>query len=178
VEISAGELVLTQNTGANGIYGGITVGAGGLLITQQVGAPGPLQVIAFGQRDVGGALTTNDDWFALVEFATDRAATYTAESTFNNCIIVTGACPTPPDPVDPEIPSTNHILIEEPVTFPEISEEGAASDFQFGFDFPRLLDTALISEEDLVDDPVTSGGDSAVHALSGVDNGANEEGED
>ncbi|WP_340587485.1 hypothetical protein [Erythrobacter alti] len=179
-EFTIGEYMLTQNTGANEVYGGITVGAGGLLITQQQGAQGLLQVIAFGQQDLGGSFTTNDDWFALVEFAVDRAAAYTAEATFNNCIIVTGECPTEPEPepVDPEIPSTNHVLIEEPITFPEIGEEGAAADFRFGFDFPRLLDSALISEEELIDEPVTSGGDSAVHSLSGTGSGDDGEGEE
>ncbi|KLI64500.1 beta strand repeat-containing protein [Aurantiacibacter marinus] len=169
VELSASELVLTQNTGANDIYGGITVGAGGLLITSLPGATALLQVIAFGLRDVAGAQTTNDDWFALVEFSADPASTYSSESVFNNCNIAAGACPVPPEPepVDPIIPDINHRLIEEPLAVPEIVEDGATSDFRFGVDFPRLLDSALISEEEVIDEPVTSGGDSAVQALIG-----------
>ncbi|MDE1467287.1 beta strand repeat-containing protein [Aurantiacibacter sp. D1-12] len=181
VEISMLDYIFGQNTGANGVYGGITVGGGGLLITQQTGAPALLNVIAFGLRDDGTGQLTNSDFFFVVEYATDLAGTYFADATFNNCVIVTQTCPTTPvDPVDPviDIPITNQILVEQPVRPKQNIEEGAMTDSQFGFDFPSLLDAPLISEDEVIRDPVTSGTDSAVHALGLIPDEEREEEEE
>ncbi len=171
VEMTGIAYIFGQNTGANGVYGGITVGAGGLLITQAQDSPDPMNVIAFGLRDDGTGRLTNDDFFFVVEFAADLAASYLADATFNNCIIVTQTCPTTPvEPEGPDIdvPITNQILVEQPVRPKQNIEEGAMTDSQFGFDFPSLLDAPLISEDEVIRDPVTSGIDSAVGALVGT----------
>ncbi|WP_271079402.1 beta strand repeat-containing protein [Aurantiacibacter sp. MUD61] len=167
VEINALGLVYGQNTGANGIYGGIEVGPGGLLITQASAFPGQLRVIAFGTQDDGTGQLTNNDFFFVVEFATDRVGTYTPDATFNNCIIVTSTCPEDPVEEEIEVPVPNQILIEQPLAPKFVIDEGTAFDFGFGFDFPGLMDAPLISEDELVREPVTSGSDSALHALSG-----------
>ncbi len=163
VEFSVSDLLFGQNTGANGVFGGITVGAGGLVIDQPGSLSNTLNVIAFGLQDNGGAQVTNNDWFYLVQFNVDRAGTYDAGATFNDCIIVTSSCPFD----DIEVPGINQILVEQPVAPKTVAEEGATSDSEFGFDFPSLVDAPLISEDEVIREPVTSGGDSAVYALVG-----------
>ena len=43
----------------------------------------------------------------------------------------------------------------------DMSASETESDAAFGIEFPGLIQTATLSEDELIDDPVTSGGDSA-----------------
>lgn len=171
VNMRAGSLIYTQNTGAEGIYDGIRTGAGGLTVSSfptEGGPPPPLSVIAFGLQESGGVQVTNSDFFRLINFGPSPNSAYTQESTFNQCAIATGICP---DSVTTEIvdPIFNHTVTLDPVTPEQVGEPEAASDESFGFDFPGLMDAPLIGEVRLITDPVTSGGDSAVYILGGDD---------
>ena len=68
------------------------------------------------------------------------------------------------------------ILQEQPLPG-EDENAGTDADLVFGFAFPDLVDTPLIVEDELVEDPVTSGGDSALYA-SPADDENDEENDD
>ena len=102
--LATGATLYVQNsTSATGTpatgndFGGITVGPGGLVIrsTVAVGGP-PASVTAFGRRlNADGSFTTGDAFFHAASYLTTGVPLgqgYSAGSTLNTCIIVTGAC--------------------------------------------------------------------------------------
>ena len=66
----------------------------------------------------------------------------------------------------------------EPPLVPDDTGVRAESDNAFGVDFPDLVDAPLISEEELIDEPVTSGTDSALAAIDTADAGPDANDED
>lgn len=66
----------------------------------------------------------------------------------------------------------NQTVLEPPVEIVEVTREqagpGAEQDANadFGADFPGLIETPLVSEDPLLEDPVTSGGDSSLNAAA------------
>jgi filamentous hemagglutinin family protein len=159
VTLVAANTLFVQNSGATTAspvddiaYAGITVGAGGLTVRTTGAAPA--MVSAFGRRlNADGSFTNGDTFFFQVDFETTRgslAAGYTAPSEFNNCIIVTGQCglrlpqttgPGGPDPTTGPTGGSDSIL----------PPRGAEDD--------DLIDTSF-SAEGLIEEPVTSGGES------------------
>ena len=71
---------------------------------------------------------------------------------------------------------TSPTIIDEPLQTgedpPVASEE---EEERFGMDFPEQPDAPLISEDPLLDDPVTSGGDASLYSGSGVGNPGSED---
>ncbi len=71
---------------------------------------------------------------------------------------------------------TSPTIIDEPLQTgedpPVASEE---EEERFGMDFPEQPDAPLISEEPLLDDPVTSGGDASLYSGGGVGNPGSED---
>ena len=151
VALRAGETLFVQNSGDAGAFAGITVVGNSLTITPTGDAP--LVVYAFGRRlAADGSFVTNDQFFAEVVFE-DRGGTvgYTDESEFNRCVINTGVCPAVEPETGLDIPEGPDI-IEEPI--------GGL----FNLAFPDnggddLVDTTF-SADPLIEQPVTSGGDS------------------
>lgn len=150
VTLAVSRSLLVQNSGPAGAFGGITVGAGGL--TVQAAGSG-VDVYAFGRRADGGAFVTNSAFFRETEFGYGSA--YAAAAEFNQCIIATGACPD--DPVIPEPPVVVPIgaeIIEGPIDEAEESVPPPNPDRQ------EFVDVSFASES-LLEEPVTSGGDSS-----------------
>jgi filamentous hemagglutinin family protein len=160
VTLATGGTLFVQNTGfgmgtfATGLdFAGITVGPGGLTIIANAPAS---QVTAFGRRlNPDGSFTTGYDFFFAVDYRTGGAAggagRYTAASTFNTCIIVTGQCPARP-PND-TIPG------RDPTTGP--TGGSASIQLPFGAEQDDLVDTSFAAEP-LIEEPVTSGGESTL----------------
>lgn len=154
---TAGTLFVQNSTGATGsfatgsAFGGITVGAGGLSVQSSAR---PAMVTAFGRRlNADGSFTTGDDFFFAVDFTAAQAplaAGYTALSALNTCIIVTGQCPArlPPTigPGGPD-PTTGPVGGSVSILLPPSADED------------DLVDTSF-SAEGVIDEPVTSGGES------------------
>ncbi|WP_165357511.1 hypothetical protein [Sphingosinicella sp. CPCC 101087] len=141
--------LFVQNSGGAD-FAGITVGS--TLAIVPIGTS-PLDVFAFGRRlNPDGTYVTNDQFFADVIYdGRGGPVGFTDESEFNRCVINTGVCPA----VEPEpvlgIPGSSDIV------------EGPLGG-KFTLNPPRtfrqdLVDTSF-SAEPLVEEPVTSGGDS------------------
>ena len=98
----------------------------------------------------GGSFTTGYDFFFAVNFA-PAPGNFTAGSTFNTCIIPTGQCP--------PRPPANAIPGRDPTTGPTGGSDvvqlarGATQD--------DLVDTSFAAEP-LIEEPVTSGGESVL----------------
>lgn len=160
VTLVTGGTLFVQNTGfgmgtfATGLdFAGITVGPGGLTIFANVPAS---RVTAFGRRrNADGTFTTGYDFFFTVNFRTGGGAggagSYTAASTLDTCIIVTGQCPARP-PND-TIPG------RDPTTGP--TGGSASIQLPFGAEEDDLVDTSFAAEP-LIEEPVTSGGESTL----------------
>ena len=180
IGISASETLRVQNTGTATQFAGITVGSSGLAITPEPNQSGNLElsVVAFGSQLLpNGDRVINSDFFQTIDFGTSPAAEYVAIETFNNCVISTGECPAvavnPPVPnqglTDSTPPVTNPTVVNTPVDPPNILSPEPTEDQgdpEFGVDFPVLVSAPLISDEQDIDDPVTTGSDGALFAIS------------
>jgi hypothetical protein len=185
VTIAVGNSLLVRNTGEPLAGGGILVGDGGLSISangQQSASSSPLDVFAYGaRRTATGTLVVGADFFGEVNFnrVSPGSTLYLDAAAFNDCIINTGVCPEPPPPpdppVEPPVQINNPTVLEGPLTTGE--EPPVASDEEeerFGMDFPEQPDAPLISEDPLLDDPVTSGGDASLYSGGGQPRGEDE----
>ena len=192
IEISVRDSLLVRNTGRPFEGGGILVGDGGLSIVgtgtgtgtaQSTTAP-QLDVFAYGRRRAAdGSFILGEAFFDEVNFNRVAGGTtaYLDAAAFNDCIINTGLCPEPPPPpeppVEPPVQINNPSIINAPLQAgsepPLTSEE---EEERFGMDFPEQPDAPLISEDPLLDDPVSSGGDASLY--SGDTNAAPRGGEE
>ncbi|OBV10016.1 beta strand repeat-containing protein [Erythrobacter dokdonensis] len=176
ISLGAGGQLLIRNTGTTTEQGGVLVGAGGLSIfaDPQYNQGTPLDVFAYGRRQRDdGTFVTGEEFFNEVNFnrAVPNATTYLDAAAFNDCIINTGVCPTPPPPTPPpsrdtELPPLNNpTVIVDPVNAGDpVGPSPVEQDEKFGMDFPERPEAPLISEEPLLDDPVASGSDASVYA--------------
>ena len=145
------------------------------------GATQPLDVIAFGLRFDGESATTGEAFYNEVDFGPQETLSgrFTELSTFNFCSIVAGCngvLPPTSGPLETAPPITNATLVTPPPVIAS-PEPAAQSETQaaFGSEFPSLFNSPEISEQGLVTDPVTSGGDSAVYAWDGADEDEDED---
>jgi hypothetical protein len=141
-------------------------------------------VFAYGRRRAAdGSFILGEAFFDEVNFNRVAPGTtaYLDAAAFNDCIINTGLCPEPPPPpeppVEPPVQINNPSIINAPLQAgsepPLTSEE---EEERFGMDFPEQPDAPLISEDPLLDDPVSSGGDASLY--SGDTNAAPRGGEE
>jgi hypothetical protein len=177
VSIGVGSQLLVRNTGIAFEQGGILVGGGGLTIgvDGQFSQGTPLDVFAYGRRQRDdGTFVTGADFFREVNFnlTGQFPATYLDASAFNDCIINTGECPQPPPPPPPSSPEpnlpplNNPTLFVDPLTMAEpVNPTPGEQNEQFGLDFPERPEAPLISEDPLLDDPVTSGSDASLYTV-------------
>lgn len=196
--LTLGDSLLVRNTGTADTPAGITV-TGGLTIgggyhdeSTQNPSDAPLDVVAYGRKLNGdGSFVTGEAFFKLIEFNTEDqgdnfVTTYAEGSQFNNCDINSGACAgnEPPDEreevldeVEEKAPAAA-VTTTEPVAAAPVEQSESDSNVEFGADFPALLSATLVSQDDAIDDPVTSGGDIALYGSGEEDPGEDEEGED
>ncbi len=172
--IFGGGSLLTRNTGSAATPGGITVTGSLSIETGQ--SSQPLDVFAYGRLlNPDGSFVTGADFFRLVNFnrtssGESQAVTYLDASEFNDCIINTSDCGEVVEPPtqEPQAPPivTNPTTVSGPLSVPLaptiLGPGPAEKNQQFGLFFPGLIQTAPMSEGELIDDPVTSGGDSAM----------------
>jgi hypothetical protein len=143
-----GNSLLVQNSGTADEFAGITVVQNTLTIEPT--ASGQIDVFAFGRRiNADGTFVINSPYFREVEFG-DRSR-YLAPARFNNCTIATGACS---GDVPPGLPVGSEV-IEGPVEETEESVPPPNPDRQ------EFVDVSFATES-LLEEPVTSGGDSGV----------------
>jgi hypothetical protein len=176
MSISVRNSLLVRNTGVAFEGGGLLVGNGGLSISSsgsgQSGGGAQLDVFAYGRRQLpDGSFVTGEAFFDEVNFnrIAPGTTTYLDASAFNDCIINTGICPEPPPPPGPEVeppPQINNPIVLDPPV--QMGNDQAAlvgeEDDRFGIEFPEQPDAALISEDSLLDDPVSSGGDASLYS--------------
>jgi hypothetical protein len=137
--------LFVQNSGTAASFAGLTVGTGGLEIDPS-GASRAV-VTAFGRRlNADGSFTTNIPFFLQVDFNRGDSAGYTNESEFNRCLINAGFC-------------------GGPIRF------APRPDYSRIFQLPLRelppgdpLDESDFLAEPLIEEPVTSGADSALWA--------------
>ena len=174
VALNVGNSLLVRNTGVPFAGGGILIGGGTLSIASSGGGQsggGPLlDVFAYGRRQTApGVFVVGEAFFDEVNFnrVSPGSSLYLDAAAFNDCIINTGVCPEPPPPPEPEVEAppeiNNPTVFEDPIFVGEPRPNGEGDDDRFGIDFPEQPDAPLISEEPLLDDPVTSGGDATVY---------------
>ena len=102
-----------------------------------------------------------------------RQGTLTAGSNYA-IDFVPGQLTIDPPPAPPEL--TNPTLIDEPMqTGEDPPVAGEEEEERFGMDFPEQPDAPLISEDPLLDDPVTSGGDASLYSGGGTGNPGSED---
>jgi hypothetical protein len=177
VTLNIGNSLLVRNTGVPFAGGGILIGGGVLSIASSGGGQsggGPvLDVFAYGRRQIApGTFVVGEAFFDEVNFnrVSPGSAAYLDAAAFNDCIINTGVCPEPPPPPEPEVEAppeiNNPTVFSDPIFVGEPRPSGEGDDDRFGIDFPEQPDAPLISEDPLLDDPVTSGGDATVYGAS------------
>jgi hypothetical protein len=178
VRIDVQSSLLVRNTGDAFEGGGILVGDGGLSITglssTQSGGGTQLDVFAYGRRQAAdGSFIVGEAFFDEVNFNRVAPGTtvYLDAAAFNDCIINTGECPQPPPPPPPESPVEPPLVINNPTIFEGPIQTGGEppmtveeEEERFGMDFPERPDAPLISEDPLLDDPVSSGGDASLYS--------------
>ncbi|HYN46474.1 MAG TPA: hypothetical protein VES64_07260, partial [Allosphingosinicella sp.] len=149
--LATGGTLFVQNSGPpfSPAFGGVTVGAGGLIVRPTGAAPA--RVTAFGRRlDADGSVTLAAPFFFEVDFQAGGAG-YTFGSTFNTCIIVTRQCGAGGPAINPQGP--------DPVTGP--TGGSAAIQLPGAAEEEDLVDTSF-SNDPLIEEPVTSGGESSL----------------
>lgn len=136
--------LFVQNTGANfADLAGVTVGAGGLRISPV----GLATVQGFGRRlNADGSFTSGDAFFRLALYDRTGGA-FTDESEFNLCRINGGLCP-------PRLPGAARPALTRIVLGPLLPPEAEARG--------DAIDAAGLTDIPLIDEPVTSGGDSSL----------------
>lgn len=154
VLLRVGSTLFVQNSGTEEEFAGITVTQNTLTIQP---TSGDVDVYAFGRRiNADGTFVTNSEYFGEVDFGYGTSG-YASTAEFNQCVIATGACPG--DPVTPEPPEIPIIegpeVIEGPIEEVEDSVPPPNPDRQ------EFVDVSFASES-LLEEPVTSGGDSGV----------------
>jgi hypothetical protein len=158
--LGIGNTLFVQNSGAGRDFAGITVGEGGLTINTT--GQSPAQVVAYGRKfNADGTFTTGDAFFRLVNFGVGEGSLYTDLSEFNECLINSGCLfgqgggPGPEDilgPID---------LMGDPQETTEGgSESGEGGSGRGGSAHDELIDAGALSEDQLIDEGVTSGGDN------------------
>jgi filamentous hemagglutinin family protein len=153
---TVGSTLFIQNSGTPTDLAGVTVAGGGLTIAPA--GPQPAIVVGFGRgRNPDGTFTTGDAFFATVAF--DRAnGAFTDDSEFNLCKINGGVCPLrQPAP-------TSSVFILGPLSMLEEHRDPA-----------DMIDDRL-GAAPLIEEPVTSGGDSSF--WTGVDDDEDDDDED
>ncbi|HEU0098274.1 MAG TPA: hypothetical protein VFQ67_05805 [Allosphingosinicella sp.] len=182
IDFTVGSHLFVQNSGGASGLAGLTVGSGGLSIR---GGAAPITVVGFGRkRNPDGTFVTGNAFFALADFGKAAGTTYSADSELNLCNINTGACPAPPplppdppppdppppdppppgppppDPPPPDPPPepqppgrtgrpTSAAAVLGPLVPAEVRRAGDVVDVSLG-------------QVPLIDEPVTSGGDSGL----------------
>jgi len=115
-------------------------------------------VVAFGRRiNADGSLTTGFDFFREADYVPGSGGlgdAFISDSMFNTCIIVTGQCPGAPGPDGPTFPdgpdpTTGPTGGKDVILLPRQAQEG------------DLVDTSFATET-LIEEPVTSGGESVL----------------
>ncbi len=180
MQIAVGQSLLVRNTGSERQPGGILVGEGGLSINGrfEIGDSPALDVFAFGrQQTAQGGFVLGQAFYELVNFnrVGDAATDYLDSAELNECIINTGECRGfSEELIEAAPPVNNPVVVAGPIesvdTIPPTEDETNTS---FGFDFPGMIEAPLLSQDPLVQDPVTSGGDSALYASDDEDAGGN-----
>jgi hypothetical protein len=154
VVLSPARSLYVQNSGSATDFAGITVGSSTLTINAGgQGVPADVAVFARGIR-ADGTMSTGSVFF----FEAVYNGTYTPGSELNLCNIPGRVCP-PPPPTEPEQPAFGNPTptsedVEEPV---EGGDRGTP--FTALEDEDELIDAA--AAEPLIEEPVTSGGDSS-----------------
>lgn len=108
---------------------------------------------------------TRDPGNTIGQFAI-RQGTLTAGDNYA-VTFVEGTFTIDPPPAPPEL--TSPTLFDQPLLTGEDPAVGSEEEEErFGMDFPEQPDAPLISEETLLDDPVTSGGDASLYSGGGA----------
>jgi hypothetical protein len=178
VSLNVQTSLLVRNTGVPLAGGGILIGGGTLSIASSSGSQsgsGPqLDVFAYGRRQTApGVFVVGEAFFDEVNFnrVSPGSSLYLDASAFNDCVINTGLCPQQPEPPEPpepefEVPPAinNPTVFDGPISLgdPTASTQDEDDD-RFGIDFPDRPEAPLISEDPLLDDPVSSGGDASLY---------------
>ncbi|HEY0325052.1 MAG TPA: hypothetical protein VGC46_03610 [Allosphingosinicella sp.] len=146
--------LFVQNSGTATDFGGVTVGSSTLTINAGApGAPADVAMFARGIRS-DGSMSIGTAFF----FEGVYNGNYTAGSELNLCNIPTRTCPAPP-PVEPEEPA-----FDNPTpSLEEIEEPVGGGDSSMAFAPLQNEDEPIDASaaEPLIEEPVTSGGDSS-----------------
>ena len=163
VTLFARDSLFVQNSGTAASFAGITVRENTLRIVP-TGAQ-PLRVFAFGRRiNPDGSFVTNNAFFNEAQYdGRGGPVGYTADAQLNRCFINTGcpAAPPPNQPQPPNFPGGPEIVTEPVGGSFTLTLPGAADD---------LVDTSF-ADEPLIEEPVTSGGDSILWDCDNDDDG-------
>jgi filamentous hemagglutinin family protein len=170
ITAEVGNTFYVQNSGTLDEFAGLTAGDGGLTIVSSAGASqAGITAAAANEADVDiygrqeksdGTLVLNDDFAAEVPVS----GPFTSRSTINDCPL--GGCPPPPPPPGPPAspPALGPEAILGPVflmSSPRLSELilNPLSNSDSGLE-SDLIDTGPVTDDEDIEEPVTSGGDS------------------
>ncbi|WP_310467439.1 hypothetical protein [Sphingomonas sp.] len=182
IEITVGNSLLVQNTGTAASPAGINVGAGGLVVRSS--SP-DTTVFAFGQGVNGdGTPLTGEAFVGTIDFDSDEGG-FTSGSRFNGCAL-SGPCVDPgpgpgpepePEPVPPAVSGPDSVLGPvEVVASGDVETESEGEGSLSVTLASALFETGDVVLDQLIDEGVTSGGDSSL--WFGGDDDDEEEDED
>lgn len=176
VPITQGTLAASANYVLTFVAGQLTITPRSLLVTADnlsklIGRPDPAltfvlsgdglvngdQISGALAREAGEALGT----YAIQQGTLSAGANYAI--TYVGGALTINAPPTPPELTNPTMIAAVNEVIEAGTA---AAEAEAEEEERFGMDFPEQPEASLISEETLLDDPVSSGGDASLYSGS------------
>ena len=179
VTLTADDTILIANTGDFRTRAGIDAGAGGITVAARVAAPRPgqqsptadlpagtIDVVINGQAvDAAGLLLTNRR--TIDAFTVASGTTLTPTASVNGCVIATAICAgSQGDPVTVAAVQASvepQQLTEQAEQERKEAEEAvSAADKRPNAVISRLIDGAGISNDDVIDDPVSGGGNTSL----------------
>jgi filamentous hemagglutinin family protein len=157
ITANVGNTFLVQNSGTPQLFAGIDTGAGGLSVNS-TGATPAILIIYGRQTAANGAVITNEDFLGSVNVG--GTGGFTPDSSVNGCEIGSAAsCDAPTFFLDNS--SLLGPLSEDSDDDKKKDQDQAEGDARVDPSM-RLINTAPINLDHMINDPVTSGGDVIV----------------
>lgn len=178
ISVFAGRSVLIANSGDRFVRAGFSVGGGGLIVRAADGGSAPVDLVVNGRAVTASGPLTNEATLAAVTLSpADNGRGYAATASVNGCVIG-GACVPFIDPVQLEAEQVSVPIGPNVVGVVAQSQLAPSVDEVAAEKLPtvlvnRLIDVEPMREAPLIDEPVTSGGNSSL--WSDAPGGAGEE---
>lgn len=173
MEFVVGQQLLIQNSNNSGSFGGFTAGAGGLQVLA-LGSGTPVDLIIYGRlADASGFVTNNDVRDAIS--LSSQGSGFSSVSSVNGCLLSAATCDDVPPPQSGDDGIVGSIATDvlaivnnetEPAAILTGDELGQAGASRSPIMPPvSLISTGAMTSDDVIEEPVTSGGNPSLMSV-------------